>query len=436
MRTPEPEWKYMRPPPPGLWGRLSDDARQCLVEQHEKLRSWAKTKQAERARLDAEIAERMRQANWVDPAKADMRTRIYKWLAADGTRYPRTPEGIERHKALVAEYVSRWGFDGISSFMTGCQLVYADIEKTAQRQAEYDAASLRWAREQQEREANAARRAAAIEEERRRNKKEKRKSARVEAGHDIERHEASIAQYLLRVDQHKADIRRNFKHLESMLLYDATGQVVASPETLQRIEGARSGSSRLRDTVALTDEYLETLPGRWRPIMKRNRDNYAGGVRRGRELVAQFEQLISEREAQIAALREFLDADATPPPPAPRSSEQIRTAAPAPDPDPASVKRESAAARSDIEGLLGLDVTSYTWERRGNLHYPADWRHQEINLWVRRNGTGLLRVPAVPGVDLTGMVVDLGDTEVRLSMRRATLAVAELTKDQVAMLNG
>ena len=74
-----------------------------------------------------------------------------------------------------------------------------------------------------------------------------------------------------------------------------------------------------------------------------------------------------------------------------------------------------------------IDFTGESWFQKGSHLHPK--RSGGINIWVRGNGTGLVRVPC--DFDRTGWIVDFGDIEVTLTKRREGLYVAELTSGQV-----
>ena len=89
-----------------------------------------------------------------------------------------------------------------------------------------------------------------------------------------------------------------------------------------------------------------------------------------------------------------------------------------------------AATTAAPSGEKVIDFTGAKWSVRGNKLWPDGASELAfVNIWVRGNGTGLVRVAGA--VDRTGWVVDFGDVEVTLTKRREGLYVAELTSGQV-----
>lgn len=82
------------------------------------------------------------------------------------------------------------------------------------------------------------------------------------------------------------------------------------------------------------------------------------------------------------------------------------------------------------------------WARRGNKWWPQTSSLNGLNIWERGNGSGLVRVPVKPGQEMEGIRVDfkvfVGGHPVKaaLTMRKPTLAVADVTSQEVDAILG
>ena len=267
LPKPDPS-SFFQPGVLRFWDRMDEAQQQHMLDTNEKHKAFYAERKKKRVAHAAKVAEDMRKANWIDPDMKVFRTRLWKMLDENGNRLPSNDlASIETHKAMVQQFISRWGIDPIQSKFHDWKLIYSSIRKrveSIQRQVEAEA---RWKREAEDREALKAASHERQQQEAEANLEREAEQECRNAETDIERYETylDIAEDQIEVIQRQvAGDEARIKQLQYVL--DKYGSFRRRSlyerlltRTKQRLAGRQERLARYENKVDSLEDQIESL---------------------------------------------------------------------------------------------------------------------------------------------------------------------------------
>ena len=355
------------------WDSLTEEERQAAIKEHSRFLDPVQ------ARKNWEAGERRDEANRAASKKAAFRTMVSGWRNETGDSIPKTVDGIELHKELVARVRSI--YPRIRLNIRNIQRRYKVIRQTAEDNRKNVETAERFAKEKRDRAEATAAHEARQEAEKAARIEEEAEAALKQAREDLERLPGKVLYYQKALSVRKGQIAR----------------LVARIAEIETVLPSYVGSSLYYKMKALV------------PPLRRRLAYYTAKL-------TQYQGLLGSNQSQLTDAEAFLQSKGVLPQP-----------------------KESPDSSPAVDSRV-IDLAGVKWTRRGKFLVAIGLvipKVKKFDIWVRSSGTGKLRIfsdqPLLEQIDWVVFGKGENDKKALITQRKGFFC-ADLSVDQVTSL--